>query len=286
VSPAASDGVPLVAAEEACADAGDLLDKLAPHHSSWSDEPTNWIFRGQPDDSPLLAKAHRDPRFFSTFGVDLTPAGDESVRRARDRVESGLIAAFVRELREAGTQLPPAPAGMPGFVLESDFLDHPDAHRALAQHYGIPTSLLDWTTRSMVAAYFAAAEAAKTPDGERLVVWALRRDALNGRMSGFDLRVVDPPLWANPNQLAQAGTFTHFTEDEITPLDEYLPRVAAVHTYVTVPRPWMRKLTAPRSCAPKLLRMLAAQGITGAKMFPGHEGVVRAIRERALWDIP
>jgi hypothetical protein len=36
--------------------------------------------------------------------------------------------------------------------------------------------------------------------------------------------------------------------------------------------------------APRLLRLLAYDGITGASMYPGTDGVVRAMRERSLWD--
>jgi hypothetical protein len=30
--------------------------------------------------------------------------------------------------------------------------------------------------------------------------------------------------------------------------------------------------------------LLSYQGIDGSTMFPGHEGVVKAMKERALWD--
>lgn len=47
---------------------------------------------------------------------------------------------------------------------------------ALAQHYRLPTRLLDWSTRAYVAAYFAISDAlAKKGDmgAERLAVWVL-----------------------------------------------------------------------------------------------------------------
>jgi len=52
---------------------------------------------------------------------------------------------------------------------------------ALAQHYGIPTRLLDWTMNPLCAAYFAALDAAALaskgpiPSEERIAVWALSR---------------------------------------------------------------------------------------------------------------
>ena len=51
---------------------------------------------------------------------------------------------------------------------------------ALAQHHGIPTRLLDWTFRSMIAAFFAAYESygyrcrADDVEPKTMVVWAVR----------------------------------------------------------------------------------------------------------------
>jgi len=44
------------------------------------------------------------------------------------------------------------------------------------------------------------------------------------------------------------------------------------------------RLTLPVEQAPKLLRLLSYEGIDGASMFPSADSVVRAMRERPLWD--
>ena len=48
--------------------------------------------------------------------------------------------------------------------------------------------------------------------------------------------------------------------------------------------PPLHRLTLPVAEARRLLRLLSFEGVDGASMFPGADGVVRAMRERALWD--
>lgn len=51
-------------------------------------------------------------------------------------------------------------------------------------------------------------------------------------------------------------------------------------------------ISPARSChlpahykAPKLLRLLSYEGITGATVVPGYAGVTRSLEEWRLWDI-
>jgi hypothetical protein len=269
-----------------CASAEDLLERLHAFHPGWQGSPAKWIFRGQETDLPLRAAAHRIPSPYPRFKVNETRNPAATSRDNRTYAEGVLIARFLRQVNAAGLELP------------SQHLLHMHHHPcrendlALAQHNGIPTSLLDWSTQSYKAAYFAAADAAedKTPAdklvGDRLVVWSLRRDAcIYAAPSTEQIKVLDDiPTSSNPNIRAQSGLFTQlWAEQEILPLEDFMVKTPNPSL---APLPWMRKFLAPRACAGKLLRLLSQVGINGVTMFPGHYGAAKALREAALWDVP
>src|SRR5260370_24708062 len=91
------------------------------------------------------------------------------------------------------------------------------------------------------------------------------------------------PRASNPNLHAQAGLFT-VVRGGVHAVDRFLKLALEKSSRWAegVARPLMRKISAPQECAPKLLRLLSYQGIEGATMFPGYDGVVRSLRERAL----
>ena len=93
--------------------------------------------------------------------------------------------------------------------------------QALAQHLGLPTPLLDWTSRGLVAGYFAAPK--KPATEPMIVVWALRRDFLRSgyghdenyeavsdhfRVGDSWIKIETAPRSSNPNLHAQASLFT------------------------------------------------------------------------------
>ena len=45
----------------------------------------------------------------------------------------------------------------------------------------------------------------------------------------------------------------------------------------------LRKFTLPASEARSLMRLLAAEDVSAATVFPGYAGVVEALRERKWW---
>jgi hypothetical protein len=156
---------------------------------------------------------------------------------------------------------------------------------ALAQHYRLPTRLLDWSTRAYVAAYFAISDALAKKvdtDAERLTVWVLD---IEKRAPFHELKVVTVPGGNNANLAGQSARFTLLTQkggrarpfEGETALDLYFAAQS-------LPPP-LKKITLPITEAPAALKLCSLYGVTGATLFPDYYGATRAT-EDALSTTP
>jgi len=173
---------------------------------------------------------------------------------------------------------------------------------AICQHHMLSTRLLDWTWNSYVAAYFAATDAvirvrAMESAGkeillrdENLAVIAMRTDIIEqrtapGRKQG--VYMVTVPTAGNPNLRAQRGVFllqiprpVHVDDYfDVVPYD----KLALSRRSVAGDAPLLIKFTIPLIEADELLRLLAKENVTAASLFPGWDGVVRAMNESRYW---
>lgn len=165
----------------------------------------------------------------------------------------------------------------------------------LAQHYGLPTRLLDWSQDIYVSLYFACVGAMKTTEkngfsDDRIVLWALNayetefENLMNDTAPIFFIR---PSYHGNPNLGAQKGLFTLWEFAtirerqvcfEVTPLDDFL-RNNSKNDMVL-----LYKIKLPSRFAPRLYTVLNRLGYNAARLFPGYQGVSQKISEDLLCE--
>ncbi|WP_122677772.1 FRG domain-containing protein [Pseudomonas viridiflava] len=159
---------------------------------------------------------------------------------------------------------------------------------AVAQHYGVPTRLLDWTERSFVACYFAASGANFEIDSmkmPRIAIWAL--ETTNAKY-WETVSIIRTPGGTSKNQAAQSGLFTTHNVKTYSFEDLYeveaLEDVEEIYKNSASHEPLV-KMTLPVDEAPRLLNMCSRLGVDGSTLFPGFHGVAKSVLDWANVEV-
>lgn len=294
-------------------------------------QPDNYIYRGLATDKyTLVPTALRESNKFKLFKYinDYYDVNDFDVMQVQ--AEYNLLKKFYQFANNNGLKVKESPfinsdyhdfeSGFDIGKLRSNFIKwYPEEFKdlaALAQHYGVPTRMLDWTQDINVALYFAATGAIERvlnskelytamiggkECGEKIIIWAF-----DCRMLQFSkyfrkkeeqknyspLKVVIPSYCDNPNLNAQKGVLTYWETDippvkamrtDRCPLDELISKYCEQNP--TGAKISMVRYELPISECTMIYKYLRKQGYTAARLFPGYAGVSKQIEEDRKYEI-
>lgn len=225
--------------------------KLLPELFDGTPKRGKYYFRGQGGANwPLMSSFDRWYKSANPEGVSKKVAAEK----------------FLKLFRDEASRLTPDP----------DLGNDEFQTLALAQHYGIPTRLLDWTESPYVAAFFAFSGIAKYSERDsNVAIWCLdKQSSIWEDDTGIKLLSGASPY--NERLKNQLGKFT-LLQSPFDSVDDHINQYDKTGTILT-------KVTLPSSIALDVIADLDFMGINYSTIYPGLEGCAMAANLRMMFD--
>ena len=149
-------------------------------------------------------------------------------------------------------------------------------YEALAQHYGLPTRLLDWTTSLYVGAFFAFSKLEQCRT-DLVSVWILDIGRTLEHFSSEHLEYITDVYQENVRQLWQMGVFTYNRTPKRSLEELFHQDSGFFDKALQAELPLLVRVDLPQTEATRVLDDLNMMRINSLTLFPGIEGVVRWI---------
>lgn len=266
----------------------------------------HFIFRGEPSaDFKLIPNALRLEKRDLVFKLGGNNSNHETTEYQQIEAEYEILTNFNYKCDYHGLTIPKTEElrihyrkefSLESLKVKKKWIDDNFFELAgLAQHYGLPTRLLDWTKDFHVALYFAVLNSIKNNQNGNLIIWCFDYTSYqiySTHRARNPFRLIQPEYFLNPNLSAQKGLFTlwqiekpqYKSEQTVdrTPLNELIENHLEVENdkFPVL----FYKLILPANNLEKLSTYLMTNNYDGAKIFPGYGGVVKSIFEAAEFN--
>ncbi|MBN3130275.1 FRG domain-containing protein [Pectobacterium brasiliense] len=327
-----------------CKTAKEFLNEITPWNSRY--ELSDFVFRGHSDDNfLLLPNSFRDREHKEIQRVSrLSPPAGSKYYKAIKKIGYGNMAShhasfefhvlrrFYRKANSHGLYVPRSK--FMSHSMEKDFINFLPVFRlysydtwldrdfveiaSLAQHYGLPTRLIDWSYNPYTAAFFASNSNVPKKNGF-ISLWMINVKVLSDIFGSkaSDVKIYNPHYQWNDNARSQFGLFTYketkinketrileieyyenvissgkIPEDEryksiITDyetMDESIVRLVNAHNLLMENavniEDVLVKITLPHSKVNEINKLLRKINISEGSIFPGYDGIVSDLMNR------